>query len=381
MSENEIIFTKPYSGETEIKYVQEAIYTGKLSGDGEFTKKCRDWLENYFLGSTCLLTPSGTAALELAALLLEISPGDEIILPSYTFSSTANAFALFGARLVFVDIDPSTMNLSVDCVARAISKNTKAIVVVHYAGYPCEMDKLLEIANAQDIFIIEDAAQGFQSNYSNQRVGSIGHLGVLSFHATKNITSGGEGGLLIINDEQFIDRAEILREKGTNRRQFMNGSVDKYTWCDIGSSYLPSDLQAAFLYAQLERSEWILRERMRVWRDYDESIRSSSLRARIGLVEYDKTHSHNAHMYFIKTASKAERSNVISFLRTRLIQTAFHYIPLHLTPIGQKVGSFSGTDNFTTIESEKLLRLPLHCGLTKSDTDRVLSALAEYYNC
>ena len=379
MSRSNILFSQQFRSGSEQVYIDDVISSGNLSGDGKYTGLCKNWLEDYYDKSHCLLTPSGTAALELAALLLNLSPGDEVILPSFTFTSTANAFALFGAKLVFVDIDPCTMNIDPFAIQAAVTKRTKAIVVVHYAGYACEMNSIMKVADEFGLFVIEDAAQAFQSRYYGSKLGNIGHLGILSFHATKNITSGGEGGALIINDDRFSERAEIIREKGTNRTQFLNGMVDKYTWCDLGSSYLPSELQAAYLLAQLDASNLVLETRRHLWQKYNSLFLQAKLEKNIRLPLYDDGILNNGHIYFIKVENLSVRSKLISYLRQLNIQATFHYIPLHSTPIGQKVGYFAGVDKYTTRESECIIRLPMHCGLSDSDIEYVVDKIKEFF--
>lgn len=374
-----IFFNKPpYTG-NEDKYVMKAIRSDKISGDGPFTKLCHDWFEKNLPCQKTLLTPSCTAALEMAAILINTQPGDEIIMPSYTFVSTANAFVLRGAKIVFVDIRPDTMNIDETKIEAAITDKTKAIVPVHYAGVSCEMDTIMDIATRHNIYVIEDAAQGMMSTYKGRALGTIGHLGTFSFHETKNYTSGGEGGLLIINDQQFISRAEIIREKGTNRSQFFRGMVDKYSWVDIGSSYLPSDIQAAYLWGQLEKSEEIKQNRLETWSYYYKQLQELEIQEKLKLPSIPTTCKHNAHMFYLKVRDIETRTNLISYLKDRKIMAVFHYIPLHSSIAGEKLGHFSGKDKFTTIESERLLRLPLWYGVDKKDQDEVISSIQEFY--
>lgn len=369
-----ILFNRPPVVGTELDYIQQAIsIQNKLSGDGFFTKKCQHWLEEHLHVQKALLTPSCTAALEMSALLIDIQPGDEVIMPSYTFVSTANSFVLRGAKVVFVDVCPKTMNMDTALIEAAITSRTKAIVVVHYAGVACDMNKVMDIAQHYSLYVIEDAAQALMSSYTNKPLGAIGHLGCLSFHDTKNYTAGGEGGALLINDPSLIDRAEIIREKGTNRSQFLRGQIDKYTWYDIGSSYLPSELQAAYLLAQLEAAHQINEKRLHIWNRYHEaflSLENEGLIERPYVPEYCM---HNAHMYFLKMRSLKERSLFIDKMKERGIQTVFHYVPLHSSAAGLKYGQFHGEDVHTSKESDKLVRLPLWFNMTEQDLETVIN--------
>lgn len=368
-----IAFNVPPVLGTEMNYVREAIEVNKkLSGDGPFSRKCQNWLEYNLAVRKALLTPSCTAALEMAALLIDITPGDEVIMPSYTFVSTANAFVLRGAKIVFVDICPDTMNIDEQLIEAAITPKTKAIVVVHYAGVACAMDKIMKLANRHSLFVIEDAAQALMGFYKNRPLGSIGHLGCLSFHETKNYTAGGEGGALLINDERFIERAEIIREKGTNRSQFIRGQIDKYTWRDIGSSYLPSELQAAYLSAQLEAAHEINNKRCAIWQEYHNALASLAADGLIRQAVIPTDCSHNAHMYYFKLKSIAERSRFIEGMKRAGIQTVFHYIPLHSSPAGLSYGRFHGEDRFTTCESEQLVRIPLWYNMSTFDVQSTI---------
>jgi dTDP-4-amino-4,6-dideoxygalactose transaminase len=373
-----IPFNKPPFVGNEEQFVIQAIKSTKMSGDGYFNKKCQTWFEKKLGCQKALLTPSCTAALEMAAILIDIQPGDEVILPSYTFVSTANAFVLRGAKIVFVDIRPDTMNINEKLIEAAITARTKAIVPVHYAGVSCEMDIIMDIANRHNLFVIEDAAQGMMSSYNGKPLGSIGHLGAFSFHETKNYTSGGEGGLLIINDSQFSDRAEIIREKGTNRSQFFRGEVDKYTWVDIGSSYLLSEVQAAYLWGQLEESNKINESRLNIWLEYDRQFKSLDNRVLFDLPVVPARCSHNAHMYYIKLKNIDVRTKFISYLRQNNIETVFHYVPLHNALAGKKYSIFHGSDNFTTRESERVVRLPLFNNLTVDDVDNILDVIKTF---
>ncbi len=374
-----IPFNKPpYTG-NEDQYVLAAMRSDKVSGDGQFSKRCQAWFEEHLGCKKALLTPSCTHALEMAALLIDIQPGDEIIMPSYTFVSTANAFVLRGATIVFVDIRPDTMNIDENLIEAAITPKTKAIVPVHYAGVACEMDKIMGIAENHNLFVIEDAAQGMMSTYKGRPLGSIGHMGAYSFHETKNYTSGGEGGLLIINDQLFIERAEIIREKGTNRSQFFRGMVDKYSWIDIGSSYLPSELQAAYLWGQLEKLNYINECRLSVWNAYYDAMMPLKNKGIIELPGFPCECVHNAHMFYIKLESIERRTLFLEYLKSNGILSVFHYVPLHSSPIGLKVGVFVGEDKYTTKESEKLVRLPLYLGLSHKEQARVISCINLFF--
>lgn len=368
-----IPFNKPpYTG-NEDQYVLRAMRSGKMSGDGEFTALCHQWFEKTLGCAKALLTPSCTQALEMAAILIDIQPGDEVIMPSYTFVSTANAFVLRGAKIVFVDIRPDTMNIDETLIEGAITSRTKAIVPVHYAGVACEMDTIMDIAKRNGLFVIEDAAQGMMSTYKGRQLGSIGHMAAFSFHETKNFTSGGEGGLLIINDARFVARAEIIREKGTNRSQFFRGMIDKYTWVDVGSSYLPGELQAAYLYGQLERCEYINSARLALWAKYHEHFKAYENKGVIDLPVVPDGCVANAHMYYIKVKDIDVRTAVLSKLKDAGIGAVFHYIPLHSAPAGKKLGVFSGDDKFTTRESERLIRLPLWLGMNTDEENEIKS--------
>lgn len=377
---NNIPFTKPTVSGLEAEYINQALRLDKLSGDGYFAKKCQLWFESYLGCKKALLTPSCTSALEMAAILIDIQPGDEVILPSYTFVSTANAFVLRGARLVFVDIRPDTMNIDETLIEKAITCKTKAIVPVHYAGVSCEMDTIMSIAKKYNLFVIEDAAQGMMSTYKCRPLGSIGHIGTFSFHDTKNYTSGGEGGLLIINDEMFEERSEIIREKGTNRSNFFRGMIDKYTWVDIGSSYLPSELQAAYLYAQLEKAHDINFKRLQVWDIYHQHFNDESLRDIVNLPFIPVGCQHNGHMFFLKLNGSVERAEYIEYMKSHGVCTPFHYIPLHSSPSGKSFGYFNGEDKVTTIESEKLVRLPLFYNMNLDDVFQVISLTEQFFS-
>lgn len=375
-----IPFNKPpYTG-NEKKHILKALGSNKISGDGPYTQKCHKWFEETLGCDKALLTPSCTAALEMAALLLDIKPGDEVIMPSYTFVSTANAFVTHGARIVFVDICPKTMNIDASLIEGAISDKTKAIVVVHYAGVSCDMDAIMSIANAHKLFVVEDAAQAMMSSYKNKLLGTIGHLGAYSFHETKNYTSGGEGGLLIVNDTSFADRAEVIREKGTNRSQFFRGMVDKYSWVDKGSSYLPSDLQAAYLWGQLEKASEINDLRKKSWAFYYQNLNDLVQNGSIEIGAVPNECQHNAHMFYFKVRSLKERTDLLSFLKKRNVMAVFHYVPLHTSEAGSKYSTFYGADTYTTSESERLIRLPLWYGITESEQMVVINSIKEYFS-
>ena len=356
----------------ELWNISQAHHNGQLSGDGPFTKKCHDWFEEKLGCRKALLTHSCTAALEMTAILADIKPGDEVIMPSYTFVSTANAFVLRGAVPVFVDIREDTLNLDEAKIEAAVTDKTVAIVAVHYAGVACEMDTIMAIANRYNLLVIEDAAQGLMATYKGRPLGTIGHLGTLSFHETKNITSG-EGGALLINDERFVERAEIIREKGTNRSRFFRGQVDKYTWVDIGSSYLPGELIAAFLYAQLEQAEEITRRRVDIWNGYHAAFASAESRGRIRRPLIPATCSHNAHMYYLLLPDLEARTAFITGMKNHNIMTVFHYIPLHDAPAGQLFGRVSGDMSLTTNLSERLVRLPLWIDLDATELTHIIT--------
>lgn len=367
----------PFVGD-EIKYISDAVNKHKICGDGEYTKKCNAWLEEKTGTSKALLTTSCTHATEMAAILCDIQPGDEVIMPSYTFVSTADAFVLRGAKAVFVDIRPDTMNIDEKLIEAAITEKTKAIVPVHYAGVSCEMDTIMDIAKKNNLFVVEDAAQGILSTYKGKQLGTIGDYGCYSFHETKNYSMG-EGGALLIKDDNNAEMAEIVREKGTNRSKFFRGQIDKYTWVEAGSSYLPSELNAAYLYAQLENAEVIFNDRMNSWNKYYERLKPLADEGKIELPVVPEGCTHNAHMFYIKAKDLKERTELISFMKENGIGCVFHYIPLHSAPAGQKYGRFSGEDVYTTKESERLARLPLYYGLTDEDHQKVCEKVMEFY--
>ncbi|MCI8376016.1 MAG: dTDP-4-amino-4,6-dideoxygalactose transaminase [Lachnospiraceae bacterium] len=373
-----IHFNVPLFTGKELDYIRQAVENKKICGDGEFTKKCSDWLTTQTKCAKALLTTSCTHATEMAALLTDIKPGDEVIMPSYTFVSTADAFVLRGARVKFVDIRPDTMNIDEKRIEEALTEKTKAIVPVHYAGVACEMDAIMEIARDHGLAVIEDAAQGVMSFYKGRPLGSIGDYGCFSFHETKNYSMG-EGGALLIKDPQQIEKAEIIREKGTNRSKFFRGQIDKYTWVDCGSSYLPSDLNAAYLWAQLEMADEINRERLKSWELYYSQLEPLVKKERIELPYIPKECIHNAHMFYIKCRDLEERTKLIGFLKENGIQAVFHYIPLHSAPAGKKYGEFCGEDRFSTRESERLLRLPMYYGLKKSEIEYIAEMITKYY--
>ena len=367
----------PYVG-TEEKYIAEAIASHKICGDGQFTKKCNAWLEERFGANKALLTTSGSTALDMAALLCELKPGDEVILPSFTFSSTANSFVLAGARLVFVDVRPDTMNIDETKIERAITDKTRVIVPVHYAGVACEMDTIMDIAHRHGLMVVEDAAQGVMSSYKGRPLGTIGDFGCYSFHETKNYSMG-EGGALLINNAAFIEKAEILREKGTNRAKFFRGQVDKYTWVDFGDSYLPSELNAAYLWAQLEAADAINADRLNTWNEYDKALRPLAERGLIECPALPEGCVHNAHMYWIKLRTLSERTAFIDHMRENGVLTVFHYVPLHSAPAGLRFGRFDGEDKYTSADSDRLVRLPLYYGLTDADRAAVIDAVKSFF--
>lgn len=374
-----IPFNRPPHTGNEDQYVLAAMRSDKISGDGRFGHQCQIWFEQQLGCPKTLLTPSCTQALEMAALLIDIQPGDEVIMPSYTFVSTANAFVLRGAKIVFVDIRPDTMNMDEALIEAAITPQTKAIVPVHYAGVGCDMDTISAIANRHGLSVIEDAAQGMMATYRGKPLGALGHMAAFSFHETKNFTSGGEGGLLIINDDRFVQRAEIIREKGTNRSQFFRGMVDKYTWVDAGSSYLPSELQAAYLWGQLELAEKITKNRLSAWRIYNEGFSELAEQGHLTLPTIPPDCAHNGHMYYIKCKDISERTDLIRYLKEHDILAVFHYVPLHSAPAGKVFSRFHGEDRYTTRESERLIRLPLWFDIASYQVQAVVKVIKEFY--
>ncbi len=367
----------PYTGK-EMEYIRQTVENEKICGDGSFTMKCSQWIEEKTETAKCLLTTSCTHALEMAALLADIAPGDEVIMPSYTFVSTADAFVLRGAKVVFVDIRPDTMNIDENLVEAAITERTKAIAVVHYAGGGCEMDRIMEIAKKHGLFVVEDAAQGMMASYKGKALGTIGDFGCFSFHETKNYSMG-EGGALLIRDAGYVEKAEILREKGTDRSKYFRGQVDKYRWMNYGSSYLPSDMNAAYLYAQLEIADEINDIRLARWKSYYEQLRPLAEAGRIELPFVPEGCVHNGHMFYIKTKDLEERAALISFLKKNEVLAVFHYVPLHTAPAGMKFGRFSGEDKYTTRESERLLRLPMFYKLTEDEVGYISGKVKEFY--
>lgn len=371
-------FNVPIFIDESIECIKEATNKRKICGDGEFTKKCSEWMEEKFNSPKILLTTSCTSALEMAAILLDIKPGDEVIMPSYTFVSTADAFVMVGAKVIFVDVNPKTMNIDENEIEKAITPKTKAIVVVHYAGISPDMDKIMEISKKYNLKVVEDAAQGFMAKYKEKYLGTIGDIGCYSFHETKNYSMG-EGGAISINDPKLIERAEIIREKETNRNKFFRGEIDKYTWVDYGSSYLPSELNCAYLYPQLKMAEKINKERLEAWNYYKENLQDLEEKGKITLQFVPDYSKHNAHMFYFKTRSLEERAKLIKYLKDNGVQAVFHYIPLHNSPAGKKFGKFNGEDKYTTLESEKLIRLPMYYGITKADQDVVIKEIREFY--
>ena len=367
----------PFTGR-EMIYIKQAVDAQKICGDGQFTAKCNKWIEDKTGCEKALLTTSCTHATELAALLADIRPGDEVIMPSYTFVSTADAFVLRGATPVFVDIRPDTMNIDETLIEDAITEHTKAIVPVHYAGVGCEMDVIMDIARRHNFMVIEDAAQGIMSTYKGQALGAIGDMGCFSFHETKNFSMG-EGGALLMKDSRFIEDAEIFREKGTDRSKFFRGQVDKYRWVNYGSSYLPSDMNAAYLWAQLELADEITKARMDRWNQYDALLRDLADKGLIEQPFVPDYCTHNAHMYYIKVRDLEQRGDFINFMKSKDVLTVFHYVPLHSAPAGLKYGRFHGEDNFTTRESDRLVRLPMYYALTEDEVNYICECVHEYF--
>ena len=371
-------FNVPIYMDESINCIKKATENRKICGDGEFTKKCSELMEEKFNAKKILLTTSCTSALEMAAILLDIQPGDEVILPSYTFVSTADAFVMVGAKIVFVDINPKTMNIDENKIEEAITSKTKAIVVVHYAGISPDMDRIMKIAKEHNLKVVEDSAQGVMAKYKDKYLGTIADLGCYSFHETKYYSMG-EGGAIVINDPELIERAEIIREKGTNRNKFFRGEIDKYTWVDYGSSYLPSELNCAYLYPQLEKAEMINNDRLTSWNYYKDGLKELEKDGCITLQYVPEYSEHNAHMFYIKAKNLEERTKLIEYLKSKGIQAVFHYIPLHTSPAGMRFGRFFGEDKYTTSESEKLVRLPMYYGLTRKEQDEVIDAIKKFY--
>ncbi len=373
-----INFNVPPYVDKAADYIQECVKNQKICGDGPYTKKCNEWFEERTDTRKCLLTTSCTHATELAALLVQVQPGDEVIMPAYTFVSTADAFVLRGAVPVFVDIRPDTMNIDETKIEAAITEKTKGIVPVHYAGVSCEMDTILDIAKKHNLWVIEDAAQGVMASYKGRALGTIGDFGCYSFHETKNYSMG-EGGALLIRDEKYVEDAEIIREKGTNRSKYFRGQIDKYTWVNYGSSYLPSDMNAAYLYAQLEIADEMNEARLSAWNRYYKNLSDLAKEGKIELPVVPEDCVHNAHMFYIKAKDIEERTALIDHLKANDILAVFHYIPLHTAPAGLKYGRFHGEDVYTTKESERLLRLPMYYGLTDEQVDYICSKVKEFY--
>lgn len=373
-----IPFNKPFLVGKELYYIAQAVMGGRLSGNGPFTRKCHAWLEERLGVGKALLTHSCTSALEMAALLCDLKPGDEVIMPSFTFVSTANAFALFGAKPVFVDIRPDTLNLNEDLIEKAITEKTRVIVPVHYAGVPCEMDRVIAIARKHGLRVVEDAAQALLSDYHGRKLGSIGDMAALSFHETKNIISG-EGGALLMNDPALSGRAEILWEKGTNRSQFFRGEVDKYTWVDVGSSYLPSELIAAFLWAQLEEADKIIAKRRRIFQKYMERFAGLAARGVFKVPFVADGASENGHLFYLLLESVEKRDELMAYLRRAGIYSVFHYVPLHSSPAGQRLGRVGSSMQWTDDLSGRLLRLPLYYDMNDEEQDRVIESVHSFF--
>ena len=372
-----IDFNRPAFVGSELEYIQDAIHRGMLCGDGIYTKKCSQWMEKEFDVSRVMLTTSCTHALEMAAFLCDIQPGDEVIMPSYTFVSTADAFVLRGAKIVFVDIRPDTMNLDEKLIEQAITPKTKVIVPVHYAGVACEMDTIMDIAHRHGLKVVEDAAQGVDACYKGKALGTIGDFGCYSFHETKNFTMG-EGGALLFQKEEYLEKAEILREKGTDRSKFFRGQVDKYRWMDYGSSYLPSELNAAYLYAQLEAKDKIQKKRMEIYEYYHRNLADLAAEGKVEQPYVPQECEHNAHMYYLKVKDMKVHTRLLAYLRENGICSVFHYVPLHSAPAGQKFGRFAGEDVYTTKESERLLRLPMFYNLDMEDVKRIVDVIHKF---
>ena len=368
----------PFTGK-EFDYMKEAVNNLKICGDGPFTKKCDEWMEKRFNAKKVMLTTSGSSALDMAALLCGLQPGDEVILPSFTFSSTANSFVLAGAKLVFVDIRPDTMNIDENKIEAAITDKSRVICPVHYAGVACEMDTIMDIAKKHNLMVVEDAAQAVMSTYKGKACGAIGDFGCFSFHETKNYSMG-EGGAIVINNEKYIEKAEILREKGTNRSQFFRGQVAKYNWVDFGDSYLQSDLNAAYLWAQLEMADDINNNRLETWNSYYEAFKPLEEKGIITLPTIPEGCVHNAHMFYIKCKDLETRQDYIQFMRSFDIGCVFHYVPLHSAPAGLKFGRFDGEDEYTTPDSDRLVRLPMYYDMSKEDIQEVIDKTLEYFD-
>ncbi len=373
-----IPFNRPPKLEKSLEYMEDDFHNGVLRGNGGYSDKCEKWLEQRTGAARVLLTPSCSAALEMAAILCDIGPGDEVIMPSYTFCSTANAFVMRGAVPVFADVDPDTMNIDAGCIEAAITEKTRAIAVVHYAGVSCDMDAVMDIAHRYNLWVVEDAAQGLMSTYKGKPLGTIGDFGCISFHETKNYSMG-EGGAILINRYDLIERAEILREKGTNRSQFLRGQIDKYSWVDVGSSYLPSDLSAAMLLAQLEQAEVINEDRLRSWHLYEQLLHPLAKQGKIELPVVPEECRMNGHIFYIKTKDIEERTALIGHLKQEGVVALFHYVPLHSSQAGRKYGRFAGQDCYTTTESDRLVRLPLFYGLAEEKIRFAVHRIFDFY--
>lgn len=376
---NMIHFNVPPFVGNEFKYMHEAVENHKICGDGPFTKRCNEWLEKRFCAKKVMLTTSGSSALDMAAFLCNLKQGDEVILPSYTFSSTANSFVLAGAKLVFVDIRPDTMNIDESKIEEAITDKTRVICCVHYAGVACEMDVIMDIAKRHNLLVVEDAAQGVMSFYKGKALGTIGDFGCYSFHETKNYSMG-EGGAIIINNEAFIERAEILREKGTNRSKFFRGQVAKYNWVDFGDSYLQSDLNAAYLWAQLEKADEINENRLKTWNTYYKAFKELENKGVLELPTIPEGCVHNAHMFYIKCKDLNTRQDYINYMKSNDILCVFHYVPLHSAPAGIKFGYFHGNDKYTTAESDRLVRLTLYYNIEDNDVKKVIEKTKSFFS-
>jgi dTDP-4-amino-4,6-dideoxygalactose transaminase len=368
----------PVTGD-EIKYMEDAIKEKKICGDGKYTHMCSEWIKQQTGAQGVLMTTSCTHATELAAILCEIKEGDEVIMPSYTFVSTADAFVLRGAKAVFVDIRPDTMNINEKLIESAITEKTKAIVPVHYAGISCDMDTIMDIARRNNLYVIEDAAQGVMASYKGQALGTIGDMGCYSFHETKNFSMG-EGGAILLKTKDKLELAEIIREKGTNRSKFFRGQIDKYTWVEVGSSYLPSELNAAYLWAQLLKAQEIYDNRMTTWNKYYMGLKSLQNKGYLELPYVPQECTHNAHMFYIKAKDLKERTELISYLKKNDIMAVFHYVPLHTAPAGIKYGRFHGEDIYTTKESERLVRLPFYYNIEDANVEKVINCVTEFYS-
>jgi dTDP-4-amino-4,6-dideoxygalactose transaminase len=371
-------FNKPPTSSREVEYISQAIYNGKLSGEGEFNKKCVEWFNKNLPTLMTIITPSCTSALEMAMVLTEIGPGDEVILPSFTFTSTANVVALYGATPVFVDVDPQTLNIDPQEIEKAITAKTKVIMPVHYAGVSCDMEKIMEIAKLHNLWVVEDAAQGIFASYNGKAIGTYGHMAAFSFHETKNIVCG-EGGALVINDPRLIDRAEVVRDKGTNRQQFLNGQVDKYTWQDKGSSYLLSELAAAFLFSQLQEGWQITNKRRAAWNEYFQGLSDLEKAGHLTRMKVPADCEHNAHIFYIFLSSADVRAELWSFLKKEGIQSTTHYVPLHSAPAGKKYGRVSGSLIITDDLANRLLRLPLFAEISKEDISFVIDKVHTFF--